>query len=198
MDFKKHLETAWNLMLNHLAALIIITLVMTVISLCSLFILAPVMMAGYVHSMLRLLREDRVPKVQDLFSHMYLFLPLLAFSVVALIASMIGFKLLYLPGIAVMCGVTFACLFMLPLMTDEKLALIDAIKRSWDLAMQKNVSDYLVVVVLYIGLMAIGSSVFIGTLFTQPFATLFVLSVYLERTAHVRQQPPVPPPTPRA
>lgn len=181
MDFRKHLETAWQLMLKHLVPLIIMTLVMSAVSLITFFILSPVMMAGYVQSILRLIREGREPTVQDLFSHMNLFVPLTVFSVIVVIAVMIGLMLLYLPGIAIMCGTTFACLYMLPLMTDRKMGIIDAVKTSWQLATQGNVADHLVVVVLYIGLMAIGSSVFIGTIFTQPFATLFVISVFLER-----------------
>jgi len=181
MDFKKHLETAWQLMLKHIVSLIIMTLVMSVASLITFFILTPVMMAGYVQSILSLMREGREPTVKDLFSHMNLFIPLTAFSFILLVVVMIGFMLFYLPGVAIMCGVTFACLYMLPLMTDRKMGIIDAVKTSWQLATQGNVADHLVVVVLYIGLMAIGSSVFIGTIFTQPFATLFVLSVFLER-----------------
>jgi hypothetical protein len=46
--------------------------------------------------------------------------------------------------------------------------------------------------------MAIGSSVFIGTLFTQPFATVFLASIYLERMQEINEiqsAPPPPPPT---
>ena len=183
MDFRKHLEIAWNLMLKNLSPLILMTLVMTVVSAITFFILAPVMLAGYFQSILLLLRDGRQPRVQDLFHHMNLFLPLLAFSILVIIAVMVGFKLFFLPGITVICAVTFGCLYMLPLMTDQKMGLVDAIKKSWQMALKDNVAEHIVVVILFIGLMSIGSSVFIGTLFTQPFATLFILSVYLERTA---------------
>ena len=61
--------------------------------------------------------------------------------------------------------------------------------------------DHLVVVVHFLGITAIGGSIFIGFLFTQPFATAFVMSVYLEKSAAPpshpgRQSPPVPPDTP--
>ena len=42
-------------------------------------------------------------------------------------------------------------------------------------------AEHLVVVVIYLGISAIGSSVFIGSLFTQPLATLFLVSVYDEK-----------------
>jgi membrane-anchored glycerophosphoryl diester phosphodiesterase (GDPDase) len=93
-----------------------------------------------------------------------------------------GFFLFVLPGLAVLFAVTFSCIYMIPLMTDKKMGLIDAIKSSWTMAFANGLADHIVVVILFIGLMAIGTSVFIGTLLTQPFATVFLISVYLEKT----------------
>lgn len=197
MDFKKHLEVAWNLMLKHVVNLILMTLLMMVVSFFTLGILAPVMMAGYMQAILMMIREGREPTIQDLFSQFNLFLPLLIFSVVVFIAAMIGFMLFFLPGIAIICAVTFGCLYMLPLMTDRKMGLIDAVKTSWQMAISGEIAEHIVVVILFIALIAIGSSVFVGTLVTQPFATIFVLSVYLERMSKASeapaQQPPPPP-----
>jgi uncharacterized membrane protein len=86
-----------------------------------------------------------------------------------------------LPAIAVVLAVTFGCLYMIPLMTDKKMGLVNAVKSSWRMAFDNHMADHIVVVILFLGLMAIGSSVFIGTLLTQPFATVFLISVYLER-----------------
>jgi ABC-type multidrug transport system permease subunit len=181
MDFKKHLETAWNLSLKNLAPLILMTLVMLIVSFLTVGILAPVMKAGYIQSVLMMVRNGRQPTIQDLFSHMNLFLPLLGFSILVFIALAVGFMLFVLPGIAVVFAVAFGCLYMLPLMTDQKKGLVEALRKSWEMAMQPNVADHVVVVILFVGLIAIGSSVFIGTLFTLPFATVFLASVYIER-----------------
>ncbi len=197
MDFKKHLEVAWNLTLGHIASLILMTLVMIVASFFTLGILAPVMMAGYMHAIVLMMRDGREPRIQDLFSQMKLFLPLLLFSIAVLIVTMIGFFMLVLPGILVLVAVTFGCLYMLPLMTDKQMGLLDAVKASWQMAVKDTVADHLVVVILFVGLMAIGGSVFIGTLFTQPFASVFVISVYLEKTAAntgAGSEAPPPPP----
>lgn len=193
MDFKRHLENAWNSTLKHLTSLILLTLVMFVVSAATLGILAPVMMAGYCQAILTMMRNGREPVISDLFSHFQLFLPLLAFSVLVTIAILIGFTLLVLPGIAMACLLLFSCLYMLPLMTDQKLGLLDAIKNSWDMAVKENLPDHMVVVILIIGLTAIGSSIFVGTLFTQPFTTLFVMSIYLEKMEQ-RGMPPSPAP----
>ena len=181
MDFKKHLEASWNTTLQHLAMLILMTLVSLVVSCLTLGILFPVVMAGFTHAIIQLMRDGRDPRIEDLFSQMKLFLPLFGFSVVVFIAVVVGFFLLVLPGLAVVFAVTFGCLYMVPLMTDRNLDLIDAIKTSWKMAFDDSVADHIVVVILFIGLISIGTSVFVGILLTQPFATVFLISVYLER-----------------
>ncbi|MFO7970582.1 MAG: hypothetical protein R6U40_02390 [Desulfobacterales bacterium] len=126
MDFKYHLENAWKMTLQYIAPLIFMTLAMIAISVVTLGILAPVTMAGYMHSILLLVRERREPKVKDIFSQMRLFLPLLCFSIVVFIITMIGLMLLFLPGVLFLLAVSFACIYMLPLMTDRNLGLIEA------------------------------------------------------------------------
>lgn len=181
MDFKSHLENAWHLCLKNIAPLILMTLVMTLLSIFTVGLLAPVLFAGYVFSLLRLIREGREPKILELFSHLRLFFPLLVLSILVFLAVLVGFKLFFLPGIAVVCVVTFGWIYVLPLMVDKKIGLVEAMKTSWEMAIQGNIADHIVVVILFIGLISIGSSVFIGTLFTQPFATILVLFAYLER-----------------
>jgi hypothetical protein len=196
MDFKMHLEKAWDITLENLIMLIFMTLVMIVVSIVTLGILAPVILAGYVHSIIQLVRDRREPRMDDLFSQMRLFLPLLVFCILFAIVVIIGFTLIIIPGFLVVLAAAFGCLYILPLMTDSQTGLIDALKTSWRMALKENVADHIVVVILFFGLMAIGSSVFIGTLFTQPFATVFLASIYLERKKEIKEiQSPPPPPT---
>lgn len=181
MDFKSHLEVAWQQTLKYLAPLILMTLVWVIVSTVTLGILALVMMAGYVQSIMQMIRHDRQPQIQDLFSTMNLFLPLLAFTIVAVVVIAVGLNIFVLPGLAVICALAFGCLYMVPLMVDRRLGLVDAVKTSWQLAIQDNLADQVVVVILFLGFIAIGSSVFIGTLLTQPFAMVFLVSVYMEK-----------------
>jgi hypothetical protein len=185
MDFKHHIETAWNLTLAKIVSLILITLVMVAVSSLTLGILAPVTMAGYTQSLLLLIRHNREPKVQDLFSHMGLFLPLLGFGIVVLIATLIGFALFFLPGLIIIAAVAFFCIYMLPLMTDKKMGLIDAVKESFDMARNGELVDHVVIVIIYTAITMIGGTVFIGVLFTQPLATLFLLSTYEEKISSI-------------
>lgn len=196
MDFKYHLETAWKLTLKYIASLIFITLAMIVISFITLGILTPVVMAGYMHAILLLIREGREPKVQDIFSHMRLFIPLLLFGIIVFIITLVGIMLLFLPGILFVLVVSFCCIYMLPLMTDRNLGLIDAIKESFSMVTKEQLADHVVVFILFVGISAIGSSVFIGSLFTQPLATLFLMSVYNKIGKPAPETPPDPSPSP--
>jgi hypothetical protein len=181
MDFKNHILLAWNMTLKHIVSLIIMTLVMLGVSIVSLGILAPVTMAGYMQSILTLIRTGREPKIQDLFSQMRLFLPLLAFSIIVFIAIIIGFMMFFLPGLLIALAISFCCIYMIPLMTDGNLGIFDAIKQSYRMATTGPIADNVVVVIIFWVITMIGSSVFIGFLFTQPLATLFLLSVYEEK-----------------
>jgi hypothetical protein len=193
MDFKKHLEIAWQLTLKFIGPLILMTLVMVVVSCLTLGILAPVTMAGYIQSILLMVRDGREPKTQDIFSQMRLFFPLLGFGIIAVVAILVGFALLVIPGIIVALAISFSCLYMLPLMTDRKMGLIAAIKESHALARQEAVLDHIVVILIFVGITGIGSSIFIGWLFTQPLGTVFLLSVYEEKTNQVQQNQPLVP-----
>lgn len=198
MDFKGLLEQTWKIFTDFLPAMLLSTLGLIGISIVSMGILAPVATAGYMQSLLLAVRDNRKPEIGDLFSQMRLFLPLLGFSILVFIAVFIGFIFLVLPGIIMVLALSFFCLFMLPLMTDKDMGLIDAIKESSRMAMEEPVAEHLVVVALFIGITAIGQSFVIGTLFTQPFATLFILLVYELKTGKEVAKPASPPTTPGA
>jgi hypothetical protein len=180
MDFKRHIENAWNLTLGKIVSLILITLVLVGVSSLSLGILAPVAMAGYTQSLLLLIRSGREPKVQDLFSYMKLFLPLLGFGAAVFVITLIGFSLFFLPGMIIVIAITFCCIYMLPLMTDKNMSVIDAVKESYAMSRRGELVDHVVVVIIFMAITMIGGTVFIGVLFTQPLATLFLLSTYEE------------------
>jgi uncharacterized membrane protein len=191
MDFKHHIEAAWNLTLGNVVSLILMTLVMVAVSSLTLGILAPVTMAGYTQSLLQLVRNGREPKVQDLFSHMNLFLPLLGFGIAVFVATSIGFMLLFLPGLIIVVAITFCCIYMMPLMTDKNMGLVDAVKESYAMSRHGELIDHVVVVIIFIAITMIGGTVFIGVLFTQPLATLFLLSTYEQKISV--SAPPAPP-----
>ena len=181
MDFKSHLETAWNTTLQFIVPVILLTLVQMIVIIFSFGILAPVTTAGYMQSLLLALREGREPKIGDLFTEMRLFLPLFIFGLLAVIAIFIGFALLVLPGFLVVGFLVFATIYMMPLMSDRDMGLMDALKESWSMATKAPLSDQIILMVLYLVIMSLGSSIAVAVPFTQPLATFLVLSVYEER-----------------
>ena len=78
-------------------------------------------------------------------------------------------------------GARRTALLMLPLMTEAGLGLFEAVKESYRMSVSGSIADQVVVVVVFLGLLIAGSSVFVGSLFTQPLATIFLLSVYEEK-----------------
>ncbi len=181
MDFKKLIVQSWNHTLNFIGPVLLMTLVQLIVILVSLGILAPVTTAGYVQSLLLAVREGRQPQVGDLFSEMRLFLPLFLFFLLVTAVALIGFTLLVLPGFVVIGFVAFAAFYLLPLMTDQKLGLFDALKMSWDQAVKPPLSDHLVVAILYVLIMSLGSSLPFAFLLTQPMATFLMVGAYQTR-----------------
>lgn len=201
MNFQTHAETAWQNTLKFLGPIVLLTLVQLLVSTFSLGILAPVTMAGYMQSLLLALRHGREPELKDLFSEMRLFFPLIGLGVLVMIALTIGFTILILPGILMTIALVFGTLYMAPLMTDQRLDLMDALKGSWEMATRQPLTDQIIVTVLYLALVSLGGTVVVAILFTQPLATMLILSVYEERLRGGRitstpQVPPVPPAPP--
>lgn len=193
MDFKKHFERAWQVLMEHFAPVLVNTLVMIAVSIISLGFLAPVVSAGYMQSLLLALRKNRRPDVKDLFAHMDLFFPLLGFTILFALCVMLGMILLVLPGIAVLLAGTFFFVYLLPLMTDQRLGLLDALKVSSRMALEEPISEHVAVVAVLIILDSLGSSIGVGTLLTHPYACLFILSVYEEKRRRQLTGPGRPP-----
>jgi len=178
MDVKYHFETAWKNCIGNIIPLIILTLVVAAVSFISFGILAPVAFAGYTDSLFQLLKTNREPKAQDVFLQIKLFIPLFLFGLVVFIIAIIGFTLLIIPGILFVIIVSYTCLYMIPIMVDTKAGVLDAIKTSISMVTDSHLTDHIIVFIIFSALTALGGSSFIGFLFLQPFATLFLLSVY--------------------
>ena len=199
MDFKKHLELGWQNTLKFIGPVLLLTFVQVLVSIFSLGILAPVTTAGYMKSLLLAAREGRMPNIKDLFSEMSLFLPLLGFAFVIIIAIGIGFMFLIIPGLILIILIIFASLYMLPLMVDRRLGVIDALKGSWEMANRKPLADQAIITIIYAVILSIGGSVPFAILAAQPLATFVVLSVYQERldsAPGIGTAQSVPPPPP--
>lgn len=147
------------------------------VSIITFGIMGPVVLAGYMQSLLLALRADRKPEIRDLFAHMNLFFPLLGGGILFFLAAGIGFTFFVLPGIAVVLAAVFFLTYMLPLMTDQQMGLFEAIKESVSMALLDPI-EHLSVVAIYLILSSIGNTTGIGALFTLPYSCLIILSAY--------------------
>ena len=196
MDFKQHFEIGWQNTLKFIGPVILLTFIQVLLTIFSFGILAPVTAAGYIKSLLLAAREGRAPDIKDLFSEMSLFFPLFGFAILVFFAIIIGFMLLVLPGLALTLALIFSSLYMLPLMVDRRLGLIDALKASWEMATRNPIADQAIITIIYIAIMSIGGSIPFAILVAQPLATFIILSVYQERLgrpAGMSQSAPPPP-----
>ena len=196
MDFKLHFERSWQVGTSFFVPVLINTLVLFGVSIISLGLMAPVLSAGYMQSLLLALREKRKPDVKDLFAHMDLFFPLLGFTILFVLVAGIGLLMLVLPGIAIILAGTFFLAYMLPLMTDQKMDLFEAIKASYQMALEDPIGEHVAVVAVFLILSSIGSSIAIGVLLTHPYSCLFVLSAYEEKRQRLLSGPKSVPPLP--
>lgn len=181
MDFKTHLTTAWDLFWENIAPLIVMTLVLIVLGSITFGILLPVLMAGYLQSILMLIREGKKPTVGDVFSEFRLFLPLFLFGVAACVLLIVGFSLLVVPGLVLLVAMLYFLLFMLPLMTDRGMGIFEAIKKSYHMMTTGSMADNVALALIYYALISLGGSWVLGMLITQPFAALFLLAAYEQR-----------------
>lgn len=205
MDFRMHFERGWQTVWNFVGPVLLLTVVQLAVSICSLGLLAPVTTAGYMHSLLLAMRHGRTPEVRDLFSHMSLFLPLFLFGLGATVLVTIGLLFLLLPGLAVALGLAFVCLYMVPLMTDRKMDIFEALKESYAMAKRDPISDQVIITIIVMAILSIGGSIPLGILAAQPFAAAITLSVYEQRlldthggrsTGDRQTSPPAGPPPP--
>jgi hypothetical protein len=188
MNFREHFEESWQVFTEFFVPILMNTLAFLGLSLISVGILTPVLSAGYMQSLLLALREKRAPNIKDLISRIDLFFPLLAFTFLFFMAVSIGFMLLILPGIVALLSGIFFFLYLLPLMTDQKMGLIEAAKESSRMALEEPVNEHLAVVVFFIAFSSLGSASVFGSILTLAFSSLFILSVYEYRRKKTRRE----------
>ncbi|MDX9895211.1 MAG: hypothetical protein RBS34_07190 [Desulfofustis sp.] len=203
MDIKNLFVSAWQHTVTFIGPVLLVTFVQMVLIVVSLGVLAPVTTAGYVQSLLLAVREGRPPEIKDLFSQMKLFFPLLLLFIALAIVIFIGFSFLVLPGFVAAGVIAFAAFYLLPLMTDQGLGVLDALKKSWEIAVRPPITDHVIVAIVYVAIMSLGGSLPFAFLLTQPLATFIQVAAYQERVAlpEKRETPqpmsaPPPPPPP--
>nr|WP_320192568.1 hypothetical protein [uncultured Desulfobacter sp.] len=184
MDFKQIFELTWEQSKNNIVPLLILSLLFVVISTITFGILAPVAMAGFYHSIDRMVKEGRTPDAKDIFSQIGLILPLLGFSIATFIILFIGYSLFVLPGLIMSLALAFFSLYMIPLMVDKGFGVIAAFKESCAMSLRGALTDHLIVLLVFIGANLIGGSFYIGVIVTTPLTCVFLFNVYEHKLAN--------------
>ncbi len=181
MDVKEQFIKCWQVLIAFPIPILINTLLLLGVSVVTLGIMAPVASAGYMQSFLEMMRNDRPPEPKDLFAYMELLFPLFGLGLVLAVLAGIGFTMLFLPGILVVLAASFFLLYLLPLMTDQQLGIVDAVKESISMSLEDPISEQVIVVAVVMALHVVGDSIAIGILFSLPFSCLYILTVFEER-----------------
>jgi hypothetical protein len=185
MNFEKFMNETWEITVKNIAPLIILSLVFLMVSILTLGILMPVMLAGYTDSILRMIQHNRKPEVGDLFSHLSLFFPLIGLAILIIIAVIIGFALLVLPGIAAVILIAMIYLYFYQFLVTEKKGVISAVSSTWKMITAgSHIGEHIVILILVTIFNSIGASVFLGTIITLPLSTVFLSIVFLNQTGH--------------
>ncbi|HJN51342.1 MAG: hypothetical protein QGI68_10750 [Pseudomonadales bacterium] len=181
MSANYHLRRACGIWLANFVPITMMTLVYLVLSIVTLGFMSAVLEVGFMHALLRLIREERRPQVGDLFSHMHVFFPLLVFTIAVAIIAVICVVLLRVAGIILLITIAFFCIYMLTFMADQKVGVIDAIEDSVDLAVHGDIAQHIGVLVIYLLVKVLGSTIILLPV-TEPIAIIFLVLVYLDRT----------------
>jgi hypothetical protein len=125
MNFQAYLEGSYRIIKEEPVILILGGLVVQLLTILSMGILAGPFLGGYFLLIIYLLRDNKKPSFNDIFSGLQQFRNLFPFFLVLLIIF-IGFMLLVLPGLL------FATwwLYVLPLMVDRKISFSEAMRLS--------------------------------------------------------------------
>ncbi|MBW7908853.1 MAG: hypothetical protein H3C50_08050 [Kiritimatiellae bacterium] len=195
VDIAEALRQGFNLYKENITTLLLVTLLATVISACTVGILAGPMMAGLALVVLRLIdKTEPKPEVGDLFKGFDFFIPSLVFAILVIVAQLAGrFILFWIPILGYFLGILYSValstflMFTIYLLVDRKLDVVAAIQQSIDLV-KKNFWIFLglniiVGLVSAIGIFACG----IGILVTMPIYATTIGLVY--RNLHPAGQP---------
>ncbi len=125
MNFQAYLADTYRIIKEEPVILILGGLVVQLLTILSMGILAGPFLGGYFLLIIYLLRDNKKPSFNDIFSGLQQFRNLFPFVLVLLIIF-IGFMLLVLPGLL------FATwwLYVLPLMVDRKISFSEAMRLS--------------------------------------------------------------------
>jgi hypothetical protein len=128
-----HLGNAWKILTRAPLFFIGGSLLIAMLVVVSLGILIGPLYGAYLEAMIRLQRDGRQPQFMDLFNGLARFRQLFPMFFLALL-TMVGFMLFVIPGLLILT----MWIYTLPLMTDSRLSLVQAMNESAAMIKEKG------------------------------------------------------------
>ena len=179
LNIEKIFQDAFKTMVDQIVACIVNTILVgvscvflgiTVIGLLAI----PAVIGGYVESMIRMARGEKVG-IGDFFKTGFnRFGTLLGASILSFLGIVIGFIFLIIPGIYLM----IRWYFLYQVIVDRDASVFESFKQSADMV-TGQFWIILTLVILIVVIQAIGGSILVGTLVTIPYTSLLTAHFYL-------------------
>jgi hypothetical protein len=173
MDFAGLLGSAWNKFVAELVPLVVFTLVGILLSMT--IILIPTVLGGWARCAIAYLRDGQVPEVSELWNFDD-YLPILLLLILFSFGVTIGYSLLIVPGLILNVWWLYSLFFLL----DRNMGVVEAFGASKQAVSRGGFVNHFIVLVIVSAASVVGGTLWLGVLFTTPFAVLFLAVVYLD------------------
>ncbi len=186
LDISKCFTDALEVYKVNILMLLLSVLIFQVISLFTLLILAGPLFGGYcLMAMNAIRREDKKIELNDMFKMFTKFWPLVGLFFLQGLAVFSGFILLIIPGIILMTMWLYTYFFMV----DQDKGVIDSLKASWKLVIDRGFWMNLALAAIYILLSSLSGQIpvigWLVSLLAVPFAILMITSGYLQQISKI-------------
>jgi hypothetical protein len=201
MDIQRHLENSLRIVKEDPIVIIVGGFVVASLNLISLGLLAGPLLGAYVLLMVRILRDNKKPDFNDLFSEFKRFGELFPFCVVSII-TIIGFFMFIIPGVLMITW----WIYVIMLMADQNMSLGQAMSASKKKVDENGFFMHLVfifmITVVPTMLINFASAIIppiqILQILLMPFQCACLVSLYLEQYETVESVSPVSQNVPQA
>jgi uncharacterized membrane protein len=182
VDFAGLLRMTWQGYIRAIVNLVLFTIVGFI--LCLTIVLIPTVAAGWVRGVLGYVREDREPRLEELWSFDD-YLPSLLLLLVSVVLIGIGYALLIVPGVVLHTWWLYSLFFLV----DRKLTFLEAMEASRQAVIASGFWNHLVLLLIVSVLQTAGGNALggLGALLTTPFSLLLVTLAYEDLGAEESQ-----------
>ena len=188
LNIEKIFQDAFKTMVDQIVACIVNTILVGVscvfLTITIIGILAiPAVIGGYIESMIRMARGEKVGSGDFFKTGFNRFGTLLGTSILYFLGIIIGFICLIIPGIYLLVR----WYFLYQVIVDRDASLFESFKQSADMV-TGQFWIILTLVILIVVIQAIGGSILVGTLVTIPYTSLLTAHIYLTLNSENTEQ----------